>query len=102
MAGGDDGASCACIGKPVCASGRLCMCGDGVGEGRVWELFAPSSQFCYKPKTVPPKGSLKKGGMMALSVCLSISSFSAQMVPLACLDVSSSSTLLDLQLSFLM
>ena len=34
------------------ASGRLCICGDGVQEGQVWEVFGPSSQFCYKPKTV--------------------------------------------------
>ena len=61
-----------------------------------------SYQFCYKPKTGPPKGSPKKGGMMALSVYLSISSLSAQMVPLSFLDVSSSSPFLDLQLSFLM
>ena len=38
--------------EAVRASGRLCMCGDRVGEGQVGELFAPSSQFCYKPKTV--------------------------------------------------
>ena len=34
------------------ASGRLCIRGDGVQEGWVWEIFVPSSQFCYKPKTV--------------------------------------------------
>ena len=39
---------------------------------------------------------------MALHVHLSISSLSAQMVLLSRLDVSSSSHLLDLQLSFLM
>ena len=70
--------------------------------GIMWGTLVLSSQFCYEPKTVPPKGSLKRGGMMALHMHLSISSICAQRVPLSCLDVSSSSPLLDLQLSFLM
>ena len=30
--------------------------------GIMWGTLVLSSKFCYKPKTVPPKGSLKKWG----------------------------------------
>ena len=45
MAGVDNGGSCACVGEAVYVWGQG-------GEGQVGELFAPSSQLCYKPKTV--------------------------------------------------